>query len=73
MLRHLRSQLVRLGDDGRSGYPTHPFFFFGGAPLVRLHLSPRFSIDGTASWSVYLNGNNSARADNYMLGFTWNF
>ncbi|MCU0687024.1 MAG: caspase family protein [Polyangiaceae bacterium] len=53
-------------------------FFFGSVqslgyralPLVRVHLSRRFSIDGDASVGVNLDGD---LRDRYLAGFTWAF
>jgi hypothetical protein len=39
-------------------------------PLISVHLSPRFSLDGYASWAVDLE--SGAVHDRYLAGFTWN-
>jgi hypothetical protein len=40
-------------------------------PLVAVHLSPRFSLDGYTSWAVNLRTGDVR--DRYLAGFTWNF
>ncbi len=40
-------------------------------PLLQFHVSPRFSIDGYASWSVNLLTGDVR--DRYLAGFTWSF
>jgi len=40
-------------------------------PLVQLHISPKFSLDGYASWSVDVHG--GAVRDRYLGGITWAF
>jgi len=40
-------------------------------PLLQVHLSRRFSVDGYASWSIDLR--NGEVRDRYLGGFTWGF
>ena len=40
-------------------------------PLIQLHLTPKFSIDGYASWSIDVRG--GAVRDRYLGGITWAF
>lgn len=39
-------------------------------PLISVHLSPGFSLDGYASWAIDLK--SGAVHDRYLAGFTWN-
>jgi hypothetical protein len=44
---------------------------YNALPLLQIHISPQFSLDGYASWSVDAHG--GAVRDRYLAGFTWQF
>ena len=42
---------------------------FRALPLIQIHVSPRLSLDGYASWSIDVHGGTVR--DRYLAGFTW--